>query len=82
MTIYSTLGQDRGCCGHRNLTPREACASVDRFRAEQQHRDDYSDGAVAVELDAQWKDGKPARWRHLNEDELTADVTPAPPPNG
>ena len=71
MTIYNTLGEDRGCCGHRYPTPQDALVCGDRFRDEQQHRGDYSDRRVnAVDADAPWADGAPRTWRWLNNGEL------------
>ena len=87
MTIYTTLGEDRGCCGHRHPTPQDALACGDRFRDEQQHRGDYSDrSVVAVEAHAPWAYGAPKTWRRLNNTELAemygvrseAPASPAP----
>ena len=71
MSIYNTLGEDRGCCGHRHLTPQRTLACGNRFRDDQQHHGDYSDRrVVAVDADAPSADGAPRSWRWLNNGEL------------
>ena len=62
--VYTTLGQECGCCGHRHTTVREARRYLENYR-----RREYSDRiVVAVAADAPWP---PAEGRLLNDAELT-----------
>ena len=61
--IYTTLGHECGCCGHRHRTVREAARCLKDYR-----RREYSDRiVVAVAADAPWP---PAEGRYLNDAEL------------
>ena len=62
--VYTTIGQECGCCGHRHRTVREAGRCLEDYR-----RRGYSDRiVVAVAADAPWL---PARARYLNDAELS-----------
>ena len=62
--IYTTLGQECGCCGHRHTTVREARRCLEDYR-----RRKYSDRiVVAIAADAPWP---PSAGRYLNDAELT-----------
>lgn len=62
--IYTTLGQECGCCGHRHTTVREAGRCLEDYR-----RREYSDRiVVAIAADAPWP---PSAGRYLNDAELT-----------
>ena len=59
--VYTSLGAECGCCGHR--TVREAGRCLEDYR-----RREYSDRiVVAVAADAPWP---PAEGRYLNDAEL------------
>ena len=61
--VYTTLGQESGCCGHGHRTVREAGRCLEDYR-----RREYSDRiVVAVAADAPWP---PAAGRYLNDAEL------------
>ncbi len=61
--VYTTLGAECGCCGHRHRTVREAGRCLEDYR-----RREYSDRiVVAVAADAPWP---PAEGRYLNDAEL------------
>ncbi len=61
--VYTTLGAECGCCGHRHRTVREAGRCLEDYR-----RREYSDRiVVAVAADASWP---PAEGRYLNDAEL------------
>ena len=69
--IYTSYGPDRGSCGHRHLTPRDALMCIDRYRDAQQARGDYSDRyVVAVKDDTPWVNGIPTTHREPNDAEL------------
>ena len=62
--IYTTLGQECGCCGHRHATVREMGRCLEDYQ-----RREYSDRiVVAVAADAPWPS---AAGRYLNDAELT-----------
>ena len=63
--IYTTLGPESGCCGHRHRSVREAgrCLAKYRRRALSDRR------VVAVAADAPWP---PTEGRYLNDAELDA----------
>ena len=61
--VYTTLGQECGCCRHRHRTVREAGRCLADYR-----RREYSDRiVVAVAADAPWP---PAEGRYLSDAEL------------
>ena len=61
--VYTTLGQESGCCGRRHRTVREAGRCADDH-----HRREFSDRrVVAVAADAP---SPPAHGRDLNDAEL------------
>ena len=63
--VYTTLGQECGCCGHRHPTVQQAGRSLDDYR-----RREFSDRiVVAVAADAPWP---PTEGRYLNDTELEA----------
>ena len=68
--VYTTLGAECGCCGHRHPTVREAGRCLEDYR-----RREFSDRVVvALAADAPWP---PAAGRDLNDvelDELYADA--------
>ena len=63
--VYTTIGPECGCCGHRHATVQEAGRCLDDYR-----RREFSDRrVVAVAADAAWP---PAEGRDLNDAELNA----------
>ena len=62
--VYTTLGHECGCCGHRHRAVREAGGCLEDYR-----RREYSDRIVVVVVaaDAPWP---PAEGRYLNNEEL------------
>ena len=61
--IYTTLGRECGCRGHRHQAVREAGRCLEDYR-----RREFSDRmVVAVAADAPWS---PAEGRYLNDAEL------------
>ena len=63
--IYTTLGPESGCCGHRHRSVREAGRCLAKYR-----RRELSDRrVVAVAADAPWP---PTEGRYLNDAELDA----------
>ena len=62
--VYTTLGQECGCCGHRHTTVREARRCLEDYR----RRESSDRIVVAVAADAPWP---PAEGRLLNDAELT-----------
>ena len=61
--VYTTLGQECGCCGHRHETVREAGRCLKDYK-----RRGFSDRmVVAVAAAAPWP---PAEGRYLNDAEL------------
>jgi hypothetical protein len=63
--VYTTPGEECGCCGHRHPTVQQAGRSLDDYRRRQ-----YSDRiVVAVAADAAWP---PTEGRYLNDAELEA----------
>ena len=70
--VYTTIGLESGCCGHRHRRVREAGRCLARFR-----RQELSDRrVVAVAADAPWP---PTEGRDLNDAELDALYTDADP---
>ena len=68
--VYTTLGQECGCCGHRHPTVQQAGRCLDDYR-----RREYSDRiVVAVAADAAWP---PTEGRYLNDAELEVLYTDA-----
>ena len=64
LDVYTTLGHECGCCGHRHETVREAGRCLEDYR-----RREYSDRiVVAVAADAPWP---PVAGRYLDDAELT-----------
>ena len=63
--IYTTIGSDSGCCGHRHRSVREA----GRCLAEHRRRQLSDRRVVAVAADAPWP---PTEGRDLNDRELDA----------
>lgn len=70
--MYTTLGQTRGCCGHRHLTVVDAGLCLARYRKRQQGQGDYSDRrVVAVADNATWVGSRPtAGVRQLTRPEM------------
>ena len=63
--VYTTLGQQCGCCGHRHRTVRQAGRCLEDYR-----RRGFSDHiVVAVAAGAAWP---PTEGRYLNDAELDA----------
>ena len=63
--VYTTIGQECGCCGHRHPTVRDARRCLADYR-----RREFSDRrVVAVAADAPWP---PTVGRDLNDVELDA----------
>ncbi|MCY4074231.1 MAG: hypothetical protein OXH04_02230 [Acidobacteria bacterium] len=63
--VYTTLGLECGCCGHRHATVEGAGRCLEAYR-----RRTFSDRrVVAVAADAPWP---PAAGRDLNDAELAA----------
>ena len=61
--VYTTLGHECGCCGHRHETVREAGRCLQDYK-----RQGFSDRmVVAVAADAPWP---PAEGRYLNNAEI------------
>ena len=62
--VYTTLGHECGCCGHRHPTVREVRRCLEDYRPRE-----YSDRiVVAVAADAPWP---PNPGRDLDDAELT-----------
>lgn len=63
--VYTTLGQECGCCGHRHPTVQQAGTCLEDYRRRQ-----FSDRiVVTVAADAAWS---PTEGRYLNDAELEA----------
>ena len=63
--VYTTFGQECGCCGHRHPTVQQAGRCLEDYR-----RREYSHRiVVAVSADAAWP---PTEGRYLNDAELEA----------
>ncbi len=61
--VYTTLGQECGCCGHRHPTVQQAGRCLENYR-----RRGFSNRiVVAVAVDAAWP---PTEGRYLNGAEL------------
>ena len=61
--VYTTLGQECGCCGHRHPTVQQAGRCLENYR-----RRGFSDRiVVAVAVNAAWP---PTEGRYLNDAEL------------
>ena len=79
--VYTTIGQECGCCGHRHQSVQEAGQCLADFR-----RRGFSDRrVVAVDADGPWP---PTRGHDLNDAELKATLrehrsdSPWPPTRG
>ena len=62
--VYTTIGHECGCCGHRHRSVREAGQCLAEHRRQQQYSDRR---VVAVAADAPWP---PTEGRDLNDAEL------------
>ena len=63
--MYTTVGQECGCCGHRHPTVQDAKLCLMDYQ-----RREFSDRiVVAVAVDAPWP---PVESRYLNDTELDA----------